>query len=337
VSDPRSPPDGSGRKDGFEYSRRKDGFEYSRRKDGFEYSRRNSGFEYSPEPVIARIAEQEAAGRAWELRASELRRLLGLGSADFHRRLYAAQASGNRLVGLDSVGGRFSQENVGELVSLLELFCGPGAEQSLQRAGVFFPQPQQVEIMGCFLGETGEALARHRLEEQQFSAMLRTFGSFERAREVYREEYFPLGELLERSAGRYGAGLSFGLPELARANVRRLLEFFFRRHVLETESLFASLYERLHEQAVREGYAEPPPQAEERTGRRPERLRAETPAQRARRLLGLEGGTLDLPRLKSRYKRLMKIYHPDLNPQGLRRCQEINAAYTLLASVLAAR
>jgi curved DNA-binding protein CbpA len=55
---------------------------------------------------------------------------------------------------------------------------------------------------------------------------------------------------------------------------------------------------------------------------------------RARRLLGLEGGTLDLRRLKSRYKTLMKIYHPDLNPQGLRRCQEINAAYSLLASGL---
>ncbi len=285
--------------------------------------------------MIARIAELEAGGRAWSLRASELRGLLGLSSADFHRRLYAAQAAGNRLVGLGSVEGLFSQENVGELVSLLELFCGPGVEQPLQRAGVFFPQPEQVEIMGCFLGETGEALARHRLEEKEFSAMLRAFGSFERAREVYREEYFPLDELLERAAGRYCAGLSFGLPELGRVNVRRLLEFFFRRHVLETESLFASLYERLHEQAVREGYAEPPPRAEERAGRRADRRRADTPAQQARRLLGLEGGTLDLRRLKSRYKTLMKIYHPDLNPQGLRRCQEINAAYALLASGLA--
>jgi hypothetical protein len=290
----------------------------------------------SPEPVIARIAELEAAGRAWSLKASELRGLLGLSSADFHRRLYAAERSGNRLVGLDSVGGRFSQENVGELVSLLELFCGPGVEQPLQQAGVFFPQPEQVEIMGCFLGEAAEALARHRLEEQEFSAMLRAFGSFERARQVYREQYFPLEELLERTASRYCTGLSFELPALARANVRRLLEFFFRRHVLETESLFASLYERLHEQAVREGYAEPP-REKQRAGRRPEGRPADTPALRARRLLGLEGGALDLRRLKSRYKSLMKIYHPDLNPQGLRRCQEINAAYTLLAAALAAR
>jgi hypothetical protein len=287
--------------------------------------------ECSPEPVIARIAELEDAGRAWSLRAFELRGLLGLGSAEFHRRLYAAQAAGNRLVGLDTVGGSFSQENVGELVSLLELFCGPGVEKSLGRAGIFFPHPEQVQIMGCFLGEVGDALAGHRLQEAQFSAMLSVFHRYERAREVYREEYFPIGELQERAVHRFCEGRSFGLPGLARANVHRLLEFFFRRHVLETEGLFASLYERLHEQAVREGYAERAPRLEGRAGRRQQ----ETPAQRARCLLGLEGGTLDLRRLKGRYKTLMKIYHPDLNPQGLRRCQEINAAYALLASGLA--
>ena len=286
------------------------------------------------EPVIARIAELDGAGRDWSLRASELRGLLGLGTAEFHRRLYAAQAAGNRLVGLDSVGGSFSQENVGELVSLLELFCGPRVEQPLERAGIFFPHPEQVQIMGCFLGELGDALAQHRLEGVQFSAMLAIFHRYERAREVYREEYFPLQELVERTVSRYCEGRSFGLPELARANVRRLLEFFFRKHVLETEGLFAALYTQLHEQAVREGYAQPRLE-EEREGRRPAGGQPDTPALRARRLLGLEGGTLDLRRLKSRYKSLMKIYHPDLNPQGLRRCQEVNAAYALLACGLA--
>jgi hypothetical protein len=290
----------------------------------------------SVQPVIARIAELEADGQPWSLRAYELRGLLGLGSAEFHRRLYAAQAAGNRLVGLDMVGGSFSQDNVGELVSLLELFCGREVEEPLAQAGVFFPQPEQVEIMGCFLGEAGEALARHRLGEDQFSAMLRAFGSFQRARGVYREEYFPLEELMERAAHRYCTGRSFGLPRLARANARRLLEYFFRKHVLETESLFASLYERLHEQAVREGFAERAPEPGQRAGGRRQAWAGalDTPLVRARRLLGLEGGTLDQRRLKSRYKTLMKIYHPDLNPQGLRRCQEINAAYSLLAAGL---
>ena len=50
----------------------------------------------------------------------------------------------------------------------------------------------------------------------------------------------------------------------------------------------------------------------------------------ARRSMNLEGRALTPPLLKSQYKRLMKIYHPDINPQGLRRCQEITAAYSLL-------
>lgn len=287
-------------------------------------------------PLLARIAELERSGRAWSLRASEVRGLLGLNSTDFHRRLYAAERSGNRLVGLDSAGKSYSQENVGELVSLLEQFCGPGVEAPLERAGIFFPHPEQVEIMGCFLGEVGEALARHRLREGEFSAMLAAFRGFERARRVYREEYFPLEQLLEGAVRRYCAQRLFDLPEVARAGVRRLLQFFFRKHVLDAESLFAPLYERLRAQAAREGYVPLQPEEGLGGGRRADTRQVEPPALRARRLLGLEGGTLDPRRLKSRYKTLMKIYHPDLNPQGLRRCQEINAAYALLASGLAA-
>jgi hypothetical protein len=282
-------------------------------------------------PLIARIDELERSEKPWSLRFEEVRGLLGVDTTTFHRHVYAAQQAGNRLVGLDSVGGRFSQENVGELVSLLELFYGPGVEGPLERAGIFFSHPEQLEIMGAFLGMVGESLARPRLEEGEFSAMLATFGSFERARRVYREQYFPLEQFMEEAVRCYCAPRSFGLPELARLNVRRLLEFFFRKHVLEAESLFAPLYERLHEQAVREGYAERPrqPRAGEGLAGQP------SPALRARRLLGLEAGALDLRQLKSRYKLLMKIYHPDLNPQGLRRCQEINAAYALLLSGLA--
>jgi DnaJ-class molecular chaperone len=50
--------------------------------------------------------------------------------------------------------------------------------------------------------------------------------------------------------------------------------------------------------------------------------------------MNLEDRTLTLPLLKAQYKRLMKIYHPDINPQGLRRCQDITAAYSLLLSTL---
>jgi hypothetical protein len=91
---------------------------------------------------------------------------------------------------------------------------------------------------------------------------------------------------------------------------------------------------------VREGYAERPreeqdEQAEAGSGggsgpRGSELARLE----RARRVLGLDNRPLTLPVLKSRYKRLMKQYHPDVNPAGLARCQEITAAYSVVVSSL---
>ena len=40
-----------------------------------------------------------------------------------------------------------------------------------------------------------------------------------------------------------------------------------------------------------------------------------------------------ITKLKIKYKNLIKRFHPDINPNGLRRCQEINAAYSILVSV----
>ena len=50
--------------------------------------------------------------------------------------------------------------------------------------------------------------------------------------------------------------------------------------------------------------------------------------------MGFEQTSFTLKQLKSKYKHLMKRYHPDINPDGLKRCQEINAAYTTLVAQL---
>jgi hypothetical protein len=97
--------------------------------------------------------------------------------------------------------------------------------------------------------------------------------------------------------------------------------------------VYAVLSERLLRHAAAEGYA---PEAERSGEEQADTDTAErSPGlQRARRTMNLEGRTLTLPLLKAQYKRLMKIYHPDINPQGLRRCQDITAAYSLLLSTL---
>jgi hypothetical protein len=274
-------------------------------------------------------------GRLWTLGAAEIRDLLGVRNEEFYRRIYAAETRNHPLISLKSATCSYSQENIWEFVALVELFCGGETEGRLERAGVFFSHPEQMEILGVFLTETIAALRRHRVVAEQFSAMLRTFGRFERARDVYIGEFFPLDKLIGKAAALYCAERSYSIPKLAQANVRRLLEFFFQKHVLEVGSIFAVLIDRLLLQAAAEGYAA----ADERTT--DERERADTGISgssshlhRARKAMNLEGRALTRPLLKSQYKRLMKIYHPDINPQGLRRCQEITAAYSLLLASL---
>ncbi len=269
------------------------------------------------------------------MEAGEVRDLLGLSSEEFYRRVYAADSRDHPLVSLTAAAGSYSQENIWEFVALLELFCGPETEASLQQAGIFFSHPEQMEILGVFLTETAGAIRRHEVDAEQFSAMLRTFERFERARDVYIREYFPLDELIEKASAVYCAERTFTLPRLAQANVKRLLRFFFQKHVIQRRSIFAVLIDRLLRQAAAEGYAaedEPMRDGRERGDAGISDLSA--PLQGARKTMNLEGRALSRPLLKSQYKRLMKIYHPDINPKGLRRCQEITAAYSLLLSSL---
>lgn len=286
-------------------------------------------------PVIERIRDIEASGAPWSLGAAEIRDLLGVTTEDFYRRIYLAESGNHPLVSLSAATGTYSQENIWEFVALVELFCGSETEVLLEKAGIFFTHPEQLEILGVFLTEVAAAIRNHDLESEVFSAMLRAFGSFERARDVYLEEYFPLADLINRAAALYCGDRSFVIPELAETNAKRLLQFFFQKHVLEARGIFAALLDQLLRQAVAEGYAAE--QADNRTNR--ERGRTGEPdrssvLQQARRSMNLEERALTLPLLKAQYKRLMKIYHPDINPKGLRRCQEITAAYSLLLSSL---
>jgi len=306
-------------------------------------SRRRTSGKPSLGPVVERIRSIEASGRSWALSASEVRGLLGISRENFYRAVYWVEASGNPLIGLPAARAQYSQENIWEFVALVELFCGRETEDRLEKAGIFFSHPEQLEIMSVFLSIVADAVRSHEIEVEVFSAMLRTFVRYERAREVYLEEYFRLPELIDEVVSKYCRTRSFEIPDLAAANVRRLLEFFLQKHVIEPLSLLAGVAVGLHAQAVEEGYVEEAASAGAfETRGRDSRGRGEqtySPAgieavQAARSTMELAKEQITLPLLKSRYKRLMKIYHPDINPRGLRRCQEINSAYTLLLSSL---
>ncbi|NBF39630.1 MAG: hypothetical protein GVY14_04385 [Spirochaetes bacterium] len=300
------------------------------------------------------LAQQREAG-AWELSADTVRELLGIDHADFYRRIYEEAMRGNRMVDLSMTTARFRQENVGELVTLLELFEGSTAEQELEHAGIFFSHETRFEITSRLLRRAGEAAAAHTVDRSAFEAMLDRLGSYRRARGCYLDEYFSLAALIADTAREYVELAGYREPDLAAANVRDLLEQYFSRHVLERETVLAAVCIALFEIAVEVGAVRRPEDewAEEERERRERdrrdrehfdgagerrgageraRGRGADPLRRAREVMELEtdDDALSTSYLKAQYKALMKRYHPDVNPGGLRACQRINEAYSLL-------
>lgn len=286
--------------------------------------------------LIGEIERQERDGRSWRLTPAHLQRILGLSPERYYQEIYGAQVAGHPLIDLSLALEPFSQASAPSLLAVLEHLCGAAAETALERAGVFFSHDQQAEIMAEFLTGAAAAVREHRFQDEEFAAMLRTFGRFPEARRVYLDHFFDLDDLQERAARRYCAGRTFALPDLALANAREVLRRFFAKHVLRRRTLFGSLHEAFRRAAVNAGFA-----AEERTSSRqgarrqpPERPERSAAAQ-ARHAMGLGPAPLTTRGLRARYKELMKRYHPDVNPHGLARCQEITAAYATLAPLAA--
>jgi hypothetical protein len=278
-----------------------------------------------------------STGRPWELRAGEIASLLGIDEPELYRRVYAATLGHRPVLDLSVATGAFGPDNMGELVSLLELFYGPAAERELEQAGLFLTHERRVDVLEAFLSVASRRLSAHVVDARKFSAMLRAFGKYETARDAYLRELPSVDDLVRDAAAAFCGTRSFGIPELARGTVESTLRMFLRRKVLAMDAVLASLLSRLHAQAVREGYVRtrPRPAQEGPAGQaREELVSATAERERALRMLELSGRKPTPELLRSQYRRLMKRYHPDVNPAGLERSKEINVAYGLLVAAL---
>ena len=143
--------------------------------------------------LIGEIERQEQAGRSWRLTPAHLQRILGLSREHYYQEIYGAQVAGHPLIDLSLALEPFSQASAPSLLAVLEHLCGAAAETALERAGVFFSHDQQAEIMAEFLTGAAAAVREHRFQDQEFAAMLRTFGRFPEARRVYLDHFSRCG------------------------------------------------------------------------------------------------------------------------------------------------
>lgn len=229
----------------------------------------------------------------------------------------------------------WTQDTVGDLVTVLERLGWDQAEEELTRAGLFLPYALGIELTEEVLFRSRRLAAGHQIHDEELAGMLRHTGNVRAAIGIYLGEHADLDALLEESVESFLAVQ--GLPARAKAAARRYLARMLEGHVLERQALLVGLEERLRLAAAQMGHGDPEDQPRE--GQRRE---AGSPRRRDRRawargVMGLDGTSYSAGDLRLLYRKLMMRHHPDVDPSGLERCKDVNAAYALLISELTAQ
>jgi hypothetical protein len=291
--------------------------------------------------LVTRIASLADPAGCWIIRSEEVARLVGVDPVRFWRE---ANSLRQRICFGEAIDG-FTQDTVGDLVTVLECLVGDGAEEALHRAGLFLPHASGVEATDQLLHAARRFSAAHEIRTDELLAMIRHAGSVGSAIGIYFGEHVDLEGLVASCAESFRA--MQGMPAIGGLTAERYLRRMFDRHVLDRGGLFTLLEERLRLAAAQAGHVDPEERESKdrehagraREGRAGRGSGAETPeARRGTRrawALGVMGfavtdGAPATDDLRTRYRLLMMRHHPDVDPSGLERCKDVNVAYTLL-------
>jgi hypothetical protein len=279
-------------------------------------------------PLIEHISTLADEAGKWTVSSEDAAALLGVDLVRYWRTVRDVQ---DRIAYGDAIDG-WSQESVGDMVTVLERLFGPGAEEQMTRAGLFLPSALGIELIEELTFSARRMGAAHVVRADELTAMLRYTGGVRAAIEIYLDEYTDVDALVE------GAAESFrvlrGMPPRGRETARLYLERMFVRHILDRRGLLTGLIERLRLEAARMGFVDP-----EERARGSASAGTATGSSRngwARKVMGFDAANLTAEALRARYRALMMRHHPDVDPTGLERCKDVNAAYALLISELTA-
>jgi hypothetical protein len=283
--------------------------------------------------IVQNLCARADEDGAWSISSDELALLLGMDRGEFWRAVYEVR---DRISFEDAVDG-WSQDSVGDLVTVLERFDGEGVEEEMSRAGLFIPFSPGLELMESFLHRARCFSATHEVAQDELVSMLRHTGSVGKAIGIYLETHTDVESLIDECVESFCS--LHGMPRVGRTTARRHLLSLFTRHMLDRKMLFVWLEERLRITAAQYGYFDPEDdprgaraEREDGTGDRRTSSRASSRHEWACGVLGFSKGSISQESLRARYRQLMMRHHPDVDPSGLERCKDINAAYALLAA-----
>lgn len=243
-------------------------------------------------------------------------------------------------VNMPSDTDMFTNKNPEDLISLLETIYGKHIESRFSKAGIFIPYKTRIELNELLLNNITKAINNHTINTEDFEAMLYGTDSFKKARNIYYDEEFNLNSFIEQASKQFLKNTKYQIDVLARKNVNTYLKSLFERNIFTKQIIFYSLEERLREFAKSKRLYKQERTYENDTentsqrksysnSRNKKHQHNKSDTEKAKQIMGLKGKP-DAKTIKKKYKELMKVYHPDVNPQGLEMSQKINYAYSIL-------
>ncbi|HKJ84908.1 MAG TPA: DnaJ domain-containing protein [Spirochaetia bacterium] len=279
------------------------------------------------ETLIQNLQESAVEHGTWSVHSDDLSDRYD--SVDYYRAVYeTAQVS------VDSYG----PDNVGELLVLIERLTGRDYRPQFREAGLFLSHDDRIELTDRFIRIVQHAVVVHVPEPETFRAMLREFKRYDRAEFVYLDHFFGIDALVSRCADAY---LELREAPALRSTVESYLRLLVQRHIVDLHDLAAGLLEILRTVARHEGFLRGSWREDESAGQDDASTGHQTNERRSRagqiattedalRVLEIRTSRPTAHEIRESYRRLMRRYHPDINPAGLERAKIINNAYGLL-------
>ena len=271
------------------------------------------------ETLIRNLEERAREEGTWTVTADELSDRYD--PVEFYRAVYAAGQVSTQVYGPD---------NAGELLVLIDHLTGRDYRTQFRAAGLVLNHEDRIDLTGRFARIMRRAVILHVPEPETFRAMLRQFRRYDRAQVVYLGTFFDTDELVRACTDEY---LDARDAPALRSTVESYLRLLLQRHIVDLHELAPALFDILRTVARHEGMLPGGRGADDdRPGPDPADDRRSEIRERseALRVLGFSGSGPTRNEIRDSYRRLMRQYHPDVNPDGLEKAKLINGAYALL-------
>jgi hypothetical protein len=234
---------------------------------------------------------------------------------------------------------RFTSAQNGDLVGFLEDLGYSDAGGEFMRAGLWISVELQIEMQRLCIDRISDMRIIHQVQYQTFADMFQEYPRLPVAQQRYLDEFFSIDSILLWAAKEICDAHS-DIDQRAMALLKDLGQELIRRGIIPYRNLFSPLFDDLQGFLISAGllpeYRSPQEDRSASGGSDEFSSHADDPELTRRRAWAMEvfgireARAMDRSELRRHYQRLMKRWHPDINPEGLERAKAISRAYAVL-------